>query len=814
LLAALQPARRLLDEGHFDEARRSAAEVASAHPDALQPALLLVQIDLAASGVAPVNAEAPGSEALTRIESQLVALSTRFPESAEVWRELGSLRLLLGEPEAARKALGQAVSLAPKDAESQSLLGVAALSLGDVAGAVRQLRLALELDPSRGERAANLGRALMAAGQIQEASLMFGRAARLLPQDARVASDLGTARLALGETEAGLQELRRAVAMSPKQATFHNNLGYGLHQSGQEEAAEAEIRKALALDSRLVSAWLNLATVLTARGDVPGARAALKSARALAPEDPRVSASEADLQEATAKGPPPSAPKKSPRAPTREPGRVGCHEWRTPRSRPKHRGNVAPRGALRLDCPAMPLQPLSRFFAHDIWQADVDSVRGLRGYLLKCGRLFALAIRGFWKDEGLHRASALAFDTVLGLLPAMVLAVSVMKGFGAYGPFVHDTLEPALNDLFASMGDHADSGNVTLRAAFFKVFELVEATEFKTLGWVGLVFVLYIVVLMLFSVEQSLNHVFGVERSRSVARKFADFSAILLISPLCGMVAATAATHARNFEWAGHGLVLRFLAVAVMSLGLALLYTIMPFTRVRFRSGMLGGFVAGLLWFVVLAFHVRFQIGVARYNALYSTFAAIPIFFVWVFISWLVVLFGAELAAADNNLGAYRWRVRGGDAGAWARSYVALRALVEIGDAFERRLPPRTMRELSLAVGAPDGLIKDVLDPLVDHGALAQVVVGKTVAYVLGGDPQRLSLEEVLAVIECKDQKEGLDRVVDADERVETILNRIWGARASLAERISVRDLVTQVQSLPPPSRRSADLQPSKAPAR
>jgi membrane protein len=459
----------------------------------------------------------------------------------------------------------------------------------------------------------------------------------------------------------------------------------------------------------------------------------------------------------------------------------------------------------------MALSQLTRFFAHDIWQRDVDSLSGRRGTLLKLGRLFALATRGFWKDEGLHRASALAFDTVLGLLPAMALVVSVMKGFGVYGPFVHDTLKPGLNDLFASMGDHLDSGNVTLRAAFFKLLDLVEATEFGTLGWVGLVFVLYIVVLMLFSIEQSLNHVFGVERARSLARKFADFSAVLLITPLCGMVAATVATHARNFEWAGHGLVLRLLAVVAMGVGLTLAYTIMPFTRVRLRSGLLGGFVAGLLWFVVLSFHVRFQIGVARYNALYSTFAAIPIFFVWVFISWLVVLFGAELAAADNNIGAFRWRVRGGDAGSWARSYVALRSLVEIGDAFERRLSPRMLQELSAAVGAPDGLIKDVLDPLVEAGMLAQVQLGQAVAYVLAGDPDRLTIEEVLTVVECKDQKEGLDRVVDADERVESILNRLWDARAAHAGRITVRSLVTQVQSLPPPSRRSAQLTPTAA---
>ena len=437
----------------------------------------------------------------------------------------------------------------------------------------------------------------------------------------------------------------------------------------------------------------------------------------------------------------------------------------------------------------MPLRRASRFFEHDLWVTELDELQGFRGSTLRALRLITLAVRGFIRDHGLHRASALAFDSVLGLLPFLVLLVAVLKGFGAYRALMYDTLRPAIVETLGAMGDHQDVDVVTLRGAFLLALDLVDSADLSTIGIVGLALLLYIVVLVLVSVEQSLNHVFGVERARSIPRKIADFSAIMFITPLSAMLAATVSATARSVEWLGGSIVLQFSAIAVMGLGLTMLYLVMPFTRVRFRSAVVGGAVGGVLWYGALLVHVHFQLGVARYNALYSTFAAIPIFLVWVFVSWVVVLLGAEITAAHQNMPAYRWRIRGSDADHAARTFVALRAMTEIAAAFVSSNPPRTLRQLSRSMKAPEQLVKEMLDVLVDGGLLARALRRSQPAYVISRDIEPLRVDDVLLAIERASNFHLAPAADGLDGRVQTLLDELEQSRKNSESNLSFRRL-------------------------
>ncbi len=437
----------------------------------------------------------------------------------------------------------------------------------------------------------------------------------------------------------------------------------------------------------------------------------------------------------------------------------------------------------------MPLHRASRFFEHDLWGAELDEARGVRGLGVRALRLVTLAIRGFFRDEGLHRASALAFDSVLGLLPFVLLLVAVLKGFGAHRALMHDTLRPAINDTLGAMGSDPAMDVVTLRGAFLKGLDWVDKADLSTLGIVGLGFLFYIVVLVLVSVEKSLNHVFGVARARSIPRKIADYSAILFITPLSGMLAAAVAAAARKVEWLGGNLALQLSAVVVMGLGLTMLYMVMPFTRVRLRSALVGGGVGGVLWYAVLVVEVHFQVGVARYNALYSTFAAIPLFLVWVFLTWVVVLLGAEITAAHQNSAAYRWRVRGSDADHAARVFVAVRAVAEIVSAFVGNRAPRTLRQLSISMKAPEQLVREILDILVNGGLLARALRRGQPAYVLARDIEPLRLDDVLVAVEHASNFHLAPAADGLDKRVQLLLDELGVARRAAPANLTLRAL-------------------------
>jgi membrane protein len=234
-------------------------------------------------------------------------------------------------------------------------------------------------------------------------------------------------------------------------------------------------------------------------------------------------------------------------------------------------------------------------------------------------------------------------------------------------------------------------------------------------------------------------------------------------------------------------------AVVAAGAGFTMVYVVMPFTRVRLRSALYGGSVAGVLWFLVLLAHVHFQLGVARYNALYSTFAAIPLFLVWVFLSWLVVLFGAELTAAHQNTEAFRWRVRGADAAPSTRLFVALRAMGQIGEAFLHGRPAPTLGQLRRALRVPGQLIAEVLEQLAQRRLVLTTVDRGLSAYAPGRDVDTISVTDICEALEEETTYSLAPLDAQPDRQVQQILEQMRSARARSTANVSVRRLAALV---------------------
>jgi len=367
-----------------------------------------------------------------------------------------------------------------------------------------------------------------------------------------------------------------------------------------------------------------------------------------------------------------------------------------------------------------------------------------------------LAFRGFLQDEGLHRASALAFDTALGIVPLLAFLVAALKGFGSYDELVINTIRPIADRMLTGIGDRS-SELVSLHGAFMTLLAFVDRTDFSALGVLGLVTLLYIVVLLLMSVEASMNHIFGVARSRGAIRKITDYAAILFITPLSAMLAGAVATFAQKVNWPAAGFLLQLAVIFAMGLGLSALYLVMPFAKVRLSSALLGGFVAGLLSYFVLVAHVSLQLGVARYNAIYSTFAAIPLFLVWVFTTWVVVLYGAELSALHRDHARFRWKVEGQLVSHGARRYAGLRALLAVGHAFQQGAGPLTTSFLARELGVPTPLLERVLEQLSSRGLLVRTEQQGERAYVPARPLESLRLSQLVDALDDSPENGALE---------------------------------------------------------
>lgn len=277
----------------------------------------------------------------------------------------------------------------------------------------------------------------------------------------------------------------------------------------------------------------------------------------------------------------------------------------------------------------------------------------------------------FWRDAILLRASALAFTVILSIVPVLALSTAVLKGLGA-GNEMRKAAYQFVETLAAKTDEKLPASqkkkpatkaekqvNQTfashLRRAVDAIFNYVDRTNFATLGIVGLIFLFITVIMVLAAIEDSMNVVWNAPSGRPIGRKVMDFLALMLLLPLAvnlGMAAQSQET-ARLVErffpmpWAGP-LIVHLLTLGLLVAILTLFYQFLPNTRVDFRPALIGGILGTLGWLLIQAIYIRLQVGVARYNAIYGSFATLPLFLLWVYSSWVVFLSGAEFAYAAS----------------------------------------------------------------------------------------------------------------------------------------------------------------------
>ena len=271
----------------------------------------------------------------------------------------------------------------------------------------------------------------------------------------------------------------------------------------------------------------------------------------------------------------------------------------------------------------------------------------LKDWLKQIYRILYLTIRFFTRKRVMAQASALTYSTLLAIVPILAVIFAIARGFG-----FNKYIEYWFLDAFSSQPQAAEA------IVGFVNGYLVHTQSGIFLG-IGLIFMLYTVLMLMNNVEETFNEIWQVSNSRPIMRSFINYLAMFLLFPILIIVSsgltvfmATVARSVSGNTFMGFALpqlldLTTYIIVTLLFIGL---YVYMPNTKVKLSCAIVPGILAGIAMQVLQMFYIHSQIWVTGYNAIYGSFAALPLFMLWVQISWTICLFGAQLTYTNQNM--------------------------------------------------------------------------------------------------------------------------------------------------------------------
>ncbi|MFA6600785.1 MAG: YihY/virulence factor BrkB family protein [Candidatus Omnitrophota bacterium] len=396
-------------------------------------------------------------------------------------------------------------------------------------------------------------------------------------------------------------------------------------------------------------------------------------------------------------------------------------------------------------------EKILRFFNQDIWRVRARDLKGPRGIGLRTLRIIILSVRQFASDKCSLHASALTFYSLLSIVPVFAMAFGLAKGFGLDRLLKEKLLE-----------NTQGQGEVMMRVMEFSE-KFLQNTNGGLIAGIGIGLLFWTVINVLASIESSFNDVWGIKKQRTLGRKFADYLSLMLIAPVFFLMASSATVFiasqvqtitAKVAILGGLGTLimaaLQFMPYVIFWALLTYLYMFIPNGKIHFRSALLGGVVAGTIYQFVQWVYIHFQIGVSNAGAIYGSFAALPLFLIWLQLSWRIILYGAELAFAHQNEQTFEFEADCLRASYELKKLVALRMTHLCVRRFAMGLAPLDAETIASNLRLPVRLARELLSRLTEAGILS-VTQGqgeRDRLYQPGRDTGEMTVHSVIAQLE------------------------------------------------------------------
>lgn len=433
------------------------------------------------------------------------------------------------------------------------------------------------------------------------------------------------------------------------------------------------------------------------------------------------------------------------------------------------------------------IDKFKHFFQVQLWQEAADGTGKLRRLAQHAIRVAYVTIRQLSTGELNLRAMSLVYTTLLSLVPLIAVAFSVLKAFG-----VHNQIEPVLLNFMMPLGERGAEMTAN-------IIRFVENVKVGVLGSIGLGMLFYTIIALVQKVESAFNYVWRVKRPRTMARRFTDYLSVVMIGPVLVFSALGLAATVMNNEvvltlqsiepFGTFLLVLsKLLPYFMIVLAFTFLYTFIPNTRVKLVPALGGAMVAGALWMGLGSLFATFVASSSNYTAIYSSFAILFFFMIWLYLGWFILLIGSQVAFYIQHP---KFVMMGGGTlvlsprlrekkGVWLMTIIARR--------FCEQKPAYNMVELEQLTALSSENLADLLGMLEEGGFLVEVA-GDSISYTLAGDVSTIRVSEMLLCLRSAEET-GISKLQQHTEpRIEAFFSEVSQAQNHVLDDLSLRDL-------------------------
>ncbi|MEO9485511.1 MAG: YihY/virulence factor BrkB family protein [Ekhidna sp.] len=435
------------------------------------------------------------------------------------------------------------------------------------------------------------------------------------------------------------------------------------------------------------------------------------------------------------------------------------------------------------------LNQIRQFIEVDLWRIRLKSLPKRKRIFFGFIRVWVIAIKEFLHDKCAEKASALTYFSMLSLVPVIAMVVAIANAFGVRG-----LMEKELAKYFS--GQEAVLENVLPFAD-----KMLSGSSGGIVTGISIVFLIFTVIRLLMNIEAAFNDMWDIKKNRRWERKISDYVAVILLGPVLLIVASSATIFVKDtiqefitsIEFLGQlrsGIVflLKLLPYTILWFLLFGLYLIFPNTRVRFWPALFAGIVAGTLYQLNQQAFISLQFAFARYDAIYGSIAFLPLFLIWLQISWLIVLFGAEICYGVQYIDQWEMNSEKLRISLTHRRKLMLLLLYRVVKNFEMGEGPFSLNDLAASVNIPRRYVVDICYEL-EKSKLITRVDGDDTAYQPSFDINKMDLHAVLTKYESEGMRDFDPRKSKAFQNIEKALEEIRNKWKESDSNVLIKDL-------------------------
>lgn len=375
------------------------------------------------------------------------------------------------------------------------------------------------------------------------------------------------------------------------------------------------------------------------------------------------------------------------------------------------------------------------FLTYDIWRVNGSDGPHIKSFFINITKAFLLTFRNSNGSQINTRAAALTYNSLLSIVPLLAVLFAIARGFG-----FQNLVETQLFQYFTGQ-----------KVALSKAMQFIDGSIDYAQGGVflglGIIILFYTVITLLVSIEDNFNTIWRIKKGRKFSRQFTDYLALILIAPLfliCNAGLSIFLNSTTNINIIGMVIspIIKFIPYVIIILLFTFIYIYIPNTKVKFSAAFLAGIVSGSCFQIFQMLYISGQFWIAKYNAIYGSFAALPLLMLWLQLSWFICLFGVQLSFSYQNVNKFSFEKDISNISRRYKDFILLMITTLIIKRFEAGEKPYTADELSETYKIPTRLTSDSLYYLLQVGLIVETLTENdmVVAYIPGIDINHITI--------------------------------------------------------------------------